>query len=406
MEEIIEKKSNYFRNTLIFIVLFLILLFITDRFFLKSIDMKLLKEQRIENLLSLREDEAIKVGIVWPFFLEEGENYFKEGILFAVEELNKKKLLGREIEVVFRDDKLEIDEAKKIANEFANDSDIVAVIAHDDVDLAVPASITYEYSGIVMISPAVSSPIFTKTNFNYIFRNTPSDRIIGQKLAIMAKASNFKKIAVISARDTYAQSLSEVFSGKVLEDDLEIIYSAKFNEGEKEFLEILNTLSPLSNYVIDYDAIFVAGNKEDIPLLISKARKKGIYAPFITGDLLDSSELLKIGEAANGTIVATIYNAELISDRLQDLKSEFKNRYKVLPDTWAMQGYDSMMLLAQAIENSQSLDPSLIASQLKYMSNFDSVLGTYSLSPKGDTIDKGVYFKIVKNKKFQYLNIE
>jgi branched-chain amino acid transport system substrate-binding protein len=406
MEEIIEEKSNYFRNTLIFIVLSLVSLFIADRFFLKSIDMKLLKEQRIENLLNLPEGQSIKVGIVWPFFLEEGDNYFKEGILFAVDELNRKKLLGRKIEVVFRDDKWELEEAKKIANEFANDKDIVAVIAHDDVDLAVPVSITYEYSGIVMISPAVSSPVFTKVNFDYIFRNTPSDTIIGQELAIMAKASNFKKIAVLSARDTYSESLAEVFSGKVLEDDLEIIYNMKFNEGEKDFLKILNDLSPLSNYSIDYDAIFVAGDEEDVPLLISKARKKGIYATFITGDLLDSPELLKIKDAANGTIIATIYNSELISEKLQDLKSEFKKIYKVLPDTWAIQGYDAMMLLAQAIENSQSLDTSLIASQLKYMSNFNSITGKYSLTPKGDTIDKGVYFKIVKNQKFQYLNVE
>lgn len=406
MEEITEKKSNYFRNTLIFIILLVLLLFVSDKYLLKSIDMKLLKEQRQENLLNLAKDKPIKVGVVWPFFLEEGDNYFKEGILFALEELNKKKLLGREIEVVFRDDKWEIDEAKKIANEFANDSDIVAVIAHDDVDLAVPVSITYEYSGIVMISPAVSSPIFTKVDFDFIFRNTPSDTIIGQKLAIIAKASNFRKIAIISARDTYAQSLSDVFSEKILENDLEIIYNEKFHKGEKEFLNILNALSPLSNYSIDYDAIFIAGNEEDVPLFISKARKKGIYAPFITGDLLDSPEILKIGEAANGTIVATIYNSELISNKLQSLKSKFKKKYKVLPDTWAIQGYDAMMLLAKAIEKSQSLDTFLIASQLKYMSNFNSITGKYSLNPKGDAINKAVYFKIVKNKNFQYLNIE
>ncbi len=404
MEEKIEKKSNYFRNTFLFIIFSIISLLLMDKFYLQSVDMKLLKQQKREHLLNLSKDEPIQIGVVWPFFLEEGNNYFKEGILFALKELNKKKLLGREVEAIFRDDQWEKEEAKKIANEFANDKEIVAVIAHDDVNLAISSSITYEHSGTVMISPAVSSPNFIKKNFDYIFRNTPSDRVIGNKLAIMAKDLNFRKIIILNSRDTYSEELTEVFTEKVLENNLEIIYSEKFKEGEKEFLKILNDLSPLNNYAIDYDAIFVAGDEVDVPKLISNARENGIYAPFLTGDLLDSPALLEIGDAANDTIVATIYNAEMISDKMQDFQCEFKKEYKVAPDTWAVQGYDAMMLLAEAIKNGDSLDPMIIKSQLKYMNNFNSVMGTYSLNPNGDTVNKDVYFKVVKNNKFKYLN--
>ncbi|CAA6801237.1 MAG: Unknown protein [uncultured Sulfurovum sp.] len=405
-----EKKNkpikHYFKNTFIFIILTIIILFSIDKLFLQSINLKLLKEQRVNYLSTLKDKEPIYVGVVWPFHLKEGDNYFKEGILFAVKSLNAQKLLGREIKVIFKDDKWKIKQAKKIANKFANNKKIVAVIAHDDIDLAVPASITYEYSGIVMISPAVSSPIFTKINFDYVFRNTPSDIEIGQKLAMMADIMNFKKIVVINARDIYAQSLSEVFRQEVLERNLEIIYDSRFNKGEKNFLKIINTLSPLINHNIDYDAIFVAGNETDVPILIKKARENGIYAPFITGDVLDSPALLKIGEAANNTIVATIYNAELISSTLQNFKHDFHKEYKVLPDTWAVQGYDAMMLLAEAIKRANTLHPAIIANQLQYMSNFKSITGSYSLTPKGDTLNKEVYFKVIKNQKFEYLTIE
>ncbi len=406
MEENTRKQNHYFRNTFLFIPFVLLALFISDRFLLQSVDMTLLKKQRSEYLSNLDKDSPIEIGVVWPLFLEEGDNYFKEGVLFALKTLNKDKLLGRKIEAIFRDDEGEIEKAKVIASEFATNKNIVAVIAHDDITLAIPASITYEYSGIIMISPAVSSPNFTKINFDYIFRNTPSDIIIGQELAVMAKRLNFKKIAVVNSRETYAESLSEVFIAQSLKSNLDVIYNKKYNKGEAEFLKILNTLSPRSNYSIDYDAIFVAGNAKDVSRLISKAREKGIYAPFITGDLLDSPELLKIGKDAENTIVATIYNSELISEELQDFKIKFKKEYNILPDTWAIQGYDAMMLLAEAIKNAQSLNPSLIASQLKYMNNFKSITGTYSLTPKGDTLNKKVYFKVVKNKKFEYINIE
>ena len=170
------------------------------------------------------------------------------------------------------------------------------------------------------------------------------------------------------------------------------------------FSKILTHLSPKINHNIDYDAIFVAGDEKNVPALIAKAREYGIYAPFLTGDMLDTSTILEAGKAMNGTIVATIFNRELVNKKTQKFIREFNKKYHVLPDTWASQGYDAVMLLAQAIKQANSLDTKLIANQLKYMSNFNSIFGKYSLNTKGDVIHRDIYFKVVKDKKFKYIN--
>jgi len=401
-----KRNENYFLYTVLFITSTVVLFFAIDRLFFQSDDLSQLKQEKREYLINLPKEKAIKIGVTWPFFLEEGDNYFKEGILFALKKLNKRKLLGRDIEVVFKDDEWEVETATDIAKEFSNDKDIVAVIAHDDIDLATPASITYEYSGTIMISPAVSHPRFARMDFDYIFRNTPSDVVIGQKLADLAKSLNFKKVVVLNSKDLYSEGLSKVFSERAKENRITIPYNEKFDENEKNFFKILTNISPLSNKTIDYDAVFVAGSEENVVSLIQEARKKGIYAPFLTGDRLDSPKILSMGETADNTIVATIYNSELLYEKTQNFIDDFKEEYAIVPDTWAVQGYDAMMLLAKAIENVNSLDPMLIAKQLKYMSNFESIIGNYSLNEAGDTVDRDVYFKIVKNSQFKYMNVE
>jgi branched-chain amino acid transport system substrate-binding protein len=179
------------------IIFFILLGFITlEIYFYKSTDFKSMKIQREDNFKDYPIDAKIKIGVVWPFFLEEGDNYFKEGILLALEEINQKTVLGREVEVVFKDDKWDIDEAFDIAYDFANDKDIIAVIAHDDAELAIPASMIYEHANVIMISPAVSDPMLTRDNFDYIFRNTPSDIDIGMRLASLSAQMSIKKVII------------------------------------------------------------------------------------------------------------------------------------------------------------------------------------------------------------------
>ncbi len=405
MKDRAKKKRFYFKYIFIFIILSTIILVLLDIFVFKTTNMTRLKEQRRDNLINFPKDKSIKIGVVWPFFSSvDGADYFREGVNLAVKELNKKKLLGREVEVIFKDDKWEIEVAKDIANEFANDRDIVAVIAHDDIDLAIPASITYEYAGVVMIAPAVSSPNFTRVGFDYIFRNTPSDTVIGQKLADFAKFMNYRKIVILNSRDLYSKELTEIFKQRAIENELEVVYDNQFNKNERSFSEILINISPKINHSIDYDAIFVAGDEENVPSLIQKAREHGIFAPFLTGDMLDTSTILEAGDAMNGTIVATIYNNQLLNEKTQNFIDKFQKVYHISPDTWAAQGYDAVILLAHAIEKTKSLDPKMIANQLKYMSNFESIFGKYSLNTKGDVIDRDIYFKVVEDGNFKYLN--
>lgn len=366
--------------------------------------MDLLKKEKKEYLSNLSKDKPIQIGVVWSFSLEQDNSYFKKGILLAVDKLNKNNFLDRKINIIFKDDKNNIDVAQRIAEEFVQNKDIVAVIAHNNIDLAMQTSITYEYSGTIMLSPAISYIKYTSTNFDYIFRNIPSDKIITQELASFANFMNFKKIVVLHSSSSDVDSLTNIFIENSINNNVKIIYEHKFKKSEKEFIKILTDISPIINHNMDYDAIFIIANEDNTINLIKKARKYGIYAPFVTAKLSDEKKLLNAGEPLDSTIVTTIYNPYILNSKTQSFIENFQKQYNISPNTWSAQGYDAIMLLAQAIKNADTLNPSIILKQLKYMRNFDSIFGNYSINTNGDIIGRKIFFKVIKNKKFEYIN--
>ncbi|MBN2826324.1 MAG: ABC transporter substrate-binding protein [Campylobacterales bacterium] len=398
-----QKNRSAFTKLIVIGILILAGFWALEHFYYQSTNFEKRVEERNKALKDLPQDATIKIGVAWPFFLEEGDNYFKEGIEFALKQINKEKLLGREVEVVYKDDKWEKSDALSIAYSFANDPTVVAVIAHDDSELAIPASIIYEHAHIVMLSPAVSDPNFTRTNFDYIFRNTPSDIDIGNRLAGLSAMMNFKKVVVINAKNNYSRQIAKIYTKEVLNLGCEVVYMEEFDDTEPDFSKILSHLSPTINTNIDYDAIFIASYEENGIAFINEARKYKIYSPIITGDMLDGNAILEAGKNMDGTIVASIYNSQLLNVDTQNFINAFYQEYKFLPDTWSAQGYDAMMLLAKSIKEIGSLNTQKLAVKLKYTRNYRSIFGTYSFSEKGDIDGREIYFKRVSNGKFEYL---
>jgi len=416
-----SNEKNYFLYIFFFILLAIIVFYGINYYSLQSENMSKYKEERREYYLNLDENASIKIGVAWPI-MEEAYDYFQQGVQFAQKELNQQGILGRKIELDIENDHWDIAVAHDIAKKFSTNPQILAVIAHDDETLAIPTSITYEYSGLIMVSPAVSYPLFTRRDFSYIFRNTLDDTKMAEILSEAAKYLNLKKIAVLSFhQDKYSEVLAQNFMENAIVNDLEVVYENHIKlknqieidlNGESpdidrsNAIEVITDLTPSQVNTIDYDAIFLGGYEDKIAPFIIKTREKGIYAPFLTGDALDIDSLGTYGENMDNIIVSALVSSEQVNHKIQGFIKKFQQEYGVFPDTWAMQGYDAMMLIAEAIKNADSFDPELITRELKYMRNYESVFGKYSLTPRGDVEGRKLYIKVFRNNKFHYIHFK
>lgn len=350
------------------------------------------------------EATEINIGVTWPFCLNDRDSSFLDGIKLALKEINEDGgALGKRVNLVFEDDKCLLSEAKKISKQFAENPEIMAVIGHEDAELAIPASVTYEYNGIVFLSPAVSYPLLTREGSNYIFRNIPSDEQIGKAIAKLSKKLNFERMVILYSNNFYGNSLSGVFKESAINYDIDIIHQRSFALNEKYFRDILALLKDNPCF----DSIFIAGVDFNTPYLIKRIREADIDVPILTGTALDSPKLIEIAkEKADGVIVATLYDPnKLTSIATKNFIYNFKKLYKHEPNTWAIQAYDALYVLVNAIKEAKTTIPYEVAQTLRYTKDWDSVVGEYSFTKKGDIEGREIFFKVVENGKFKYLDV-
>jgi len=253
-------------------------------------------------------DDKYKDIVIALVETSANENLFKEGALLAIDELNQKGgiLIEQKIIPLIYDDQGKPDIGQKIAKKIARNLDVIAVIGHRFSSVAIPVSITYEKEGILFISTGSTNPMLTAHKNQYIFRNIPNDKDIGQALAKFAKRQGFKKIAVLFERGDYGKRLSEFFKEEARKQGITIFQTRSYFNNERDFRALIEGAQSAQ-----IDAIFLAGFLPQAAEVIKQTRTMGIYAPFIGGDSLENPDLwLKAEMDAIGTYVASVFEPE------------------------------------------------------------------------------------------------
>lgn len=331
-------------------------------------------------------------------FMAESTKFLK-GVYLAINEINDSGgVNGRRILLIEEDDKASTMEGTVIAQKLIDNPKVVAVIGHTSTDVSLPASTIYEKAGVVMLSPIVSNPKLTEQNYNYIFQNIPTDYEIGKEMALFAKDQGYKKIAIYYSDTVYGKSLANAFEDVAVEHHMTIIDRTRSYADEYEFERAIKKWQAM-----DVDSVFVADSITGGKEFILKLKEAGIDVPILGGDGLDAEFIEQLGEASEGATIATLYNPYDGNPRLESFNEKFQAAYGTEADVWAIQGYDSIRLLALAIEEASSSLPSDIAETLRNMETIYSLLDQVHFDQDGRIQGKSIYKKIVKNGKFEYV---
>ncbi len=343
----------------------------------------------------------IVIGVVDSSF---DPSLFTDGVKLAVAEINEQGgPLGRKIRPLFYDDRRYLNIGQNVARKLAAHPDVVAVLGHRYSGVAVPVSIIYENNGIVFISTGATDPNFTQYGGAYTFRNMLSDSDTGKETARMSYQRGYTKMAVFYERETAGQRLADIFSEEADRLGIDIVAVRSYFKWQTDFKNMASELA--RNY--QFDAVFVAGLLPFAGELIKQARMMGISVPFIGSHSLDSPELFTVaGKSAEHVIVPSVFNPDMPSKSTRDFVKKFRAKFGVMPDTWAAQGYDAVQLLAYAVEKSGSAVPIAMGSALRFLEKWKGATGSYSFKMNGDISGKEIFFKELRNGKFEMLDYE
>jgi branched-chain amino acid transport system substrate-binding protein len=325
-----------------------------------------------------------------------------EGTLLAVEELNAAGgVLGKQLELIYEDNRSMPGESATIAKKLITRDKVIALLGEVASGRSLEAAPFAQQNQIPMISPSSTNPTVTATG-DYIFRVCFIDPFQGTLLAGFAKRTlNAKKVAIFSdVAAPYSVGLGQFFKEAWLAGGGEIISEVKYTGGDKDFkaqLTVIKNTNP--------DAIMVPGYYSDVGLIVAQARQLGITVPLFGGDGWEAPELIQIAGADN--LVGTYYSTHFSPQSTDPLSQQFVTAYKArydgkVPDAMAALGYDSVMVLADAIKRAGTTDGPALRAAIAATRDFAGATGVTTLDEKRDASKPAVIIT-VKDGSFQYV---
>ncbi|MEM7184181.1 MAG: ABC transporter substrate-binding protein [Spirochaetota bacterium] len=328
------------------------------------------------------------------------QGQFLLGVKLALKELNLHKSLPKPIRASYLDDGGSIEEGRKIARDLSSEYETIAVIGHQDSNIAIASSIIYEASGLLFISPRGMQSELIKSENNFTFRNFPSDREITQESAQFAIRNKYQKMVIVYDRDNTTKRYAELFQKYATDVGVKIVSVKSYSSWEKDYRKLISEILQGK----ELDAILLSGTLPSAGEFIKQARNIGIAVPILTGPFLDTAKLWKfIGEKPKEIIVPTPFNPDLPGNQTRSFVKKFRQAYDSTPDTAAAQGYDAVNLLATSIQKSQSYVPIVLSKTIGFLQNWEGVTGLYSFQTNGSLRRKPVYFKAIDGDKFRFL---
>lgn len=346
--------------------------------------------------------DVIKVGEFASLTGKEatfGQSSHK-GTLLAIEELNAAGgVLGRKFELITEDTQSKQGESASVVRKLVSRDKCIAILGEVASGRSLEAAPICQNAKVPMISPSSTNPKVTEVG-DFVFRVCFIDPFQGTVMALFAKNTlKAKNVAVLTdAAAPYSVGLATFFKEKFVADGGKISVEQKFSSGDKDFKAQLTAIKASNP-----EAIFAPCYYTEAGLIAQQARQLGINLPIFGGDGWEAPELLTIGgKAMDGTYYSTHYSPEDKAEMVATFVNKFKARWNgEVPDAMAALGYDSALVLADAIKRAGGTDGPKLRDALAATKDFVGVTGKTTLDARRNATKPAVIIE-VKDGKFVY----
>jgi len=292
-----------------------------------------------------------------------------KGAQVAIKELNDRGgLLGKQVEFVNLDGKSDPVTVGNVTVELI-DSGADLIVAPCDFDFGGPASRAAQEAGLVGVSTCASDPLYSSwtlgdKQFTLSMWNTTMGAVAAD---FAVKERGWKTAYVVTDQFiAYTKSLSKYFVAQFQANGGEIILEDTYTYGDNDFSAQIARLQALGKKP---DVIFVSSYGQDIGVIIRALREVGYDAPVLGGDAYDDPAMHQaLGEQFGSNIFFVTHTA-MVPEAHPDMQ-KFIDLYTQMhggppESSFVATGWDTIMMLAQAVEAAGSTDGEAVAKALE-----------------------------------------
>ena len=324
-----------------------------------------------------------------------------KGTLLAVEELNATGgVLGQQFELITEDNQSKQGESATIVKKLISRDEVIALLGEVASGRSLEAAPIAQNYKVPMISPSSTNPRVTEMG-SYIFRVCFIDPFQGTAMAKFGKNSlHLNKVALLtSVSSPYSVGLAKYFKETFAAIGGEVTIEQKYSEGDKDFKAQLTAIKAAG-----VDGIFVPGYYTEAALISKQARELELMYPIFGGDGWEAPQLIEIGgKAMEGTYYSTHYSPENNSPAVQNFVKKFRARFAgETPDAMAALGYDSAMVLADAIKRAGTTEHTKLRAAIAATKDYEGVTGKTTIDAHRNATKSAVVIT-VKDGAFKFV---
>jgi len=309
----------------------------------------------------------------------------RDGVKLAAAEINAKGgILGRQIQLVERDDEAKNERGVQIAQELINKEKVVATVGFINTGVALASQRFYEEAKLPVFDNVATGTAVTKQfpeqPDNYVFRNAANDSI--QSAMIVDEAivrHKFTKVAILADSTNYGQ-LGRADLEKALDaKGIKAVAVEKYNIKDVDMTaQLLRAKEAGAQVVLTY------GIGPELAQIANGMEKLGWKVPMIGSWTLSMANFIdNAGKNGEGAKMPQTFIQDPNTPQRKAFIDGYLKAYnppnaRIPSPVSAAQGYDSVYLLAAAIKQAGTTDgPAVRAALENLKEKVDGVVTTY-----------------------------
>ena len=350
--------------------------------------------------------DTVKIGLLAPltgFAAADGLSVLNS-VQLAVERVNEDGgLLGRQVELVYYDDRADGKEAVALSRKLIQQDRVAGVVGGSYSTPSRAVAPIFEDEEIPFVAAYAVHPDVT-TSGKYCFRNGFLGMVEGKSAGyVSVELLKAKKIALLTSDNDFGRTLAEGFKAYLGDQgkDAQIVFEQTYPFKEKDFKPYLSKVKEANP-----DILFASGYYFQTGPIVQQARELGLDIQILGEEGADSPKFLEIaGAAAEGFVIVTNLDRDDPRPVVQDFLKTFEQRYQIQPDMVGASAYDAFMIICDGIRRAGATDGPAIQQAIAATKDYNGLTGVLKGFTDIGEVVKEVQVQIVKDGRFRHFGV-
>ena len=342
----------------------------------------------------------ISVGVVLPLSGRLASSFgepMDHGLKLALKEINDGQLGDARIKFMVEDDMSTVDGAVAAFERLIHQDKVSVILGPATSAMTKDAFPIAEENSVVAISPTSAARGLSAIG-DYVFRvSLATDVLIPNGIsATHAKLRYERATTMYDKTDPFSVDSENALQEGLAAIGVEVLATETFERDATDFSAQITRIME-----VDPQVVFVSSLPREKSDILIQARENGIPVTVpIVMRTLTAEDVEAAGSAAEGAMTFTEWASASDKPKNQAFVQNYTAKHGVKPSNYTARAYGALYVLAEAIANAGSAEPTAIRNALANIKDLDTIFGSFSFNEVGDAVYDPIVL-IVENGEFK-----